>query len=337
MTTVPRLKHLSSDSAGIGFFLCVQKDVRPGRNGDYVSLVLQDATGRVAAKIFDDVERLKGEFETGEFAKAKVHANLYNERLQLIVENIRRVHPEQDRRDGFREEDCVLSSERPLDEMWSELQAWVGGITHPQLRDLLQRVTEANQERLRVWPAAQSLHHAYRGGFLEHVLKIAEVVAWLADVYGANRDVALAGAILHDIGKLRELDYSTATRYSREGRLVGHIALGVQVVREAASAVDGFPPALLTEIEHLVLSHHGCLEFGSPVVPMTVEALILSFADDLDAKVNMARQALRDDSVDGEFTAYHGRLERVFWKGAPSQRAPEVAAGPPPVTPPVAR
>ena len=321
MSNLPRIRQFTADSAGIGFFLCLQKDVRQGRNGDFVALTLQDASGRIAAKIFDEVDRLKGEFEAGEYVKVKGHANLYNERLQFIVENIRRVHAEQDRREGFREEDCVLSSARPLDEMWSELQAWIGGGTNPHLRQRLESIIRANEEKLRVWPAAQTLHHAYRGGFLEHVLKIAEVVAWLADAYGANRDVALAGAFLHDIGKLQELEYGTATCYTREGRLVGHITLGAQLVREAASAIEGFPPALLTEIQHLILSHHGCLEFGSPVVPMTVEAFILSFADDLDAKVNMARQALNDDSGDGEFTAYHNRLERVFWKG-PAFAAP---------------
>mgnify|MGYP003587223565 CR=1 FL=1 len=314
--SLPRIKQLTAESAGIGFFLCVQKDVRQGRAGDFVSLSLQDASGRIAAKIFDDVERLKGEFEAGEFVKVRARGNLYNERLQLIVENIRRVHPEQDRLDGFREEDCVLSSVRPVEEMWAELQEVVRGVGDPWIRQLLERIVCANEERLRVWPAAQTLHHAYRGGFLEHVLKIAEVASWLAGVYAANRDVALAGALLHDIGKLYELDYGLATSYSREGRLVGHIAIGVRLVREAASAIDGFPPALLTELEHLILSHHGCLEFGSPVVPMTIEAFILSFADDLDAKINMARQALGDESSDSEFTAYHGRLERVLWRGA---------------------
>jgi 3'-5' exoribonuclease len=316
MATLPRIKQLTAESSGVGFFLCVQKDVRQGRAGDFVSLALQDATGRIAAKIFDDVERLKGEFDAGEFVKVRARGNLYNDRLQLIVENIRRVHPDQDRKDGFREEDCVLSAARPLDEMWAELQAVVRGVSDGWIRALLEKIACENEERLRVWPAAQTLHHAYRGGFLEHVLKIAEVVSSLAALYGANRDVAVAGALLHDIGKLYELDYGPATSYSREGRLVGHIAVGVRLVREAASAIDGFPPALLTELEHLVLSHHGCLEFGSPVVPMTIEAFILSFADDLDAKINMARQALGDDTSDGEFTAWHGRLERVLWRGA---------------------
>ena len=312
---LPPIRQLTPDSAGVGFFVCTQKDVRPGRNGEFLSLMLQDATGRIVARVFDDVDRLKSEFEAGEFVKVRARANVYNDRLQLIVENIRRVHPEQDRSEGFREEDCVIASARPVDEMWAELQGRIAGVTNPFVKQLLETIVAANEAKLRIWPAAQTLHHAYRAGFLEHVLSMANVGEKVANAYGANADLLLAGAILHDIGKLQELDYEMATSYSREGRLLGHIMLGSALVRDAALAIEGFPPLLLSEIEHLILSHHGCQEYGSPVVPMTVEAFILSFIDDLDAKINMVRQAIRDDTGDGEFTAYHSRLERVFWKG----------------------
>jgi len=315
---LPPLRELTPDSSGVGFFVCTQKEVRPGRNGEFLSLSLQDSTGRVVARVFDDVERLKSEFEAGEFVKVKARANLYNDRLQLIVENIRRVHPEQDRKDGFREEDCVIASARPLEEMWSELQGRIGRVGNTHIRQLLEKIVCANEVKLRVWPAAQTLHHAYRAGFLEHVLQMAAVGEKLAEAYRANGDVLLAGVLLHDIGKLQELDYDLATSYSREGRLLGHIMLGSALVRDAAATIEGFPPLLLAEIQHLVLSHHGCLEYGSPVTPMTVEAFILSFVDDLDAKINMVRQAIRDDAGSGEFTGYHTRLERVLWKGAKS-------------------
>jgi 3'-5' exoribonuclease len=312
---LPAIRSLTAESAGVGFFLCTQKDARPGRNGEFLLLTLQDASGRIGARVFDDVERLKREFEAGEFVKVKARANVYNERLQLIVENIRRVQFDQDRAEGFREEDCVMSSARPIDQMWAELQERVAGVGNPFIKKLLEAVVAAHEAKLRVWPAAQSVHHAYRAGFLEHVLQMAAVGEMLAKAYDADRDLVLAGALLHDIGKLQELDYELATRYSREGRLLGHITLGSAVVGQAAMAIEGFPPVLLTEIQHLILSHHGRLEFGSPVTPMTVEAFILSFTDDLDAKINMVRQAIRDDPADGEFTAFHSKLERVLWKG----------------------
>jgi len=312
---LPPLRQLTPDSSGVGFCLCVQKEVRAGRNGEYISLLLQDATAKVSAKVFDEVDRLKAEFEAGEFVKIRARANVYNDRMQLIVENIRRVHAEQDRNDGFREEDCILSAPRPAGEMWEELRARVARVEETFLRQILERIVCANEAKLRTWPAAQTLHHAYRAGFLEHIVKIAEVGDYLARAYRANADMVFAGAVLHDIGKLQELDYGFSASYSREGRLIGHIALGAAVLRETAAAIDGFPPLLLTQLEHLVLSHHGCLEFGSPILPQTVEAFIVSFADDLDAKVNMVHHAIQDDAGDGEFTGYHSRLERVLWKG----------------------
>lgn len=313
---LPPVRQLTPDSSGLGFFICTQKDVRPGRNGEFLSLMLQDATGRIAGRVFDDVERLKGEFDAGEFVKVRARANLYNDRIQLIVENIRRVLPEQDRKDGFREEDCVISSVRPVDEMWAELQGRIANVASPFIKQLLEKIVYENEAKLRLWPAAQTLHHAYRAGFLEHVLQMAAVGEMLAKAYNADADIILAGALLHDIGKLQELDYEVATSYSRAGRLLGHITLGSTLVRDVALTIDAFPPLLLSEIQHMILSHHGCLEYGSPVTPMTVEAFILSFIDDMDAKINMVRQAIRDDTGDGEFTGYHSRLERVFWKGA---------------------
>jgi 3'-5' exoribonuclease len=306
---------MTDDSAGTGFFYCAQKEVRVGKNGEFISLLLQDATGRIAAKVFEGVDRLRSEFDAGEFVKVRARANRYNDALQLIVENIRRVNRDQDGAAGFREEACVPSSPRPAGEMWAELEALLGRVKDPSIGALLARVVARFESRLRIWPAAQTIHHAYRGGFLEHILKIAEVVTALARAYGANEDLAVAGAILHDIGKLEELDYDVAASYSSQGRLVGHIMLGVVIVRDEARQIEGFPQALQNQIEHLIVSHHGSREFGSPIEPMMVEAFILAMADNLDATINQVRQAVEDDTGDSEFTTYHKRLGRVLWKG----------------------
>lgn len=318
MTTpgrLPFIRTLAPDLNGWGFYLCTQKDVRQGRTGDlFISLTLQDKTGLVKGRVFNDASRLRDEFDNGDFVKVQGRTDLYNGRVQVIVERIRRINPDQDRLQGFREEDCVLCAPRPADEMWSDLEALVAHVQDPFVRELLQRIIAEHGGKLRIWPAAQTVHHAYRSGFLEHILGVARSALTLGTAYGANKDLLTAGALLHDIGKLEELNFDRSTSYSREGNLVGHVTLGVIIVRRAMSAIPDFPDVLRAQIEHMVVSHHGHKEFGAPVEPMTIEAMILSAADDLDAKINQVRSALQEDG-DGEFTAYHQRLGRVLWKG----------------------
>ena len=313
MARLPRIAELTGSSSGTGFFLCARKERRNGRGGAFLARVLQDVSGEIAGKVFQDVDAADAQFDVGEFVAVQGHGNLYQQRLELVLDKIRRVIPDDATR-GFREEDCIPSSPRNVDEMWQELTDRLAGVDDPKLRDLLTRIVTQNAERLRLWPAARQVHHAYRSGLLEHVLKIMEIATMLAEKYGARRDLLIAGALLHDIGKLRELNYNVAIDYSVEGNLVGHIVIGVGMLRDAISATPDFPPALAVELEHLILSHHGARELGSPVVPMTVEALILAAADDLDATIHQARRHLADDDTDGPFTTYHRHLERVLYK-----------------------
>ncbi len=314
MTRLPRIADLDAACTGWGFFLCARKEIRAGRGGDFLSVLLQDNSGQVAAKVFQDVEALRGEFDAGEFVKVLGRGNVYNQRLELVLEKIRRVH-DRDRADGFREEDCIPCAPRPIEEMWHELNDLVAReARNPWVCQLLQRALSKYGDRLQIWPAAQMVHHAYRGGLLEHVLKMAEVAVSLARQYGADSDVMLAGALLHDIGKLEELEYDCVTQYSAAGNLLGHITLGAQLVSRLASEIEGFPQPLLIQIEHLVLSHHGSKEFGSPVEPMTVEAFILAAVDDLDAKIHQVRRHVAEDEGEGVFTGYHPRLRRVLFK-----------------------
>lgn len=314
MTQLPKIAELVGASNGWGYFLCARKELRSGKSGNYLALVLQDISGEIKAKVFQDVDQLKDEFDAGEFVKIQARGNLFNQRLELVIDKIRRVHAQRDALEGFREEDCIPCAPRPLDEMWQELEAHVARVSSPPVRELLTRIITRESDRLRIWPAAQAVHHAYRGGLLEHVLKILDSVIFLADAYGANRDVLVAGAILHDIGKLEELSYGVTTEYSVQGNLIGHITIGAGMVRDVAREIPDFPPDLLLQIEHLILSHHGQRAMGSPVEPMTVEAFILSAVDDLDARIHQVRKHIEADDTDGPFTAYHRRLERVLYK-----------------------
>ena len=314
---LPKLSALAVEDSGWGYFLCTYKEVRTGRSGgEFLFLSLQDATAQVVAKVMTDAERYKSEFEAGEYVRVEGRGSLYNGQVQLVLSTIRRVNPDQDRQQGFREEECILSAPRPIDDMWAELQAHLSGVKNNHIRVLLNRIVADNEAQLRVWPAAQQIHHAYRGGFLEHISKMAEVGILIARAYGADEDLVLAGVILHDIGKLQELAYEGgAGSYTRDGNLVGHIALGMMMVREAANGISGFPLELRSQIEHLVASHHGVREYGSPVEPKTIEAFILASVDELDAKLNQVRRAIAEDPSDDEFTAWNKRLGRVLYKG----------------------
>ncbi len=315
MATLPRIADIGAASSGWGFFLCSRKELRSGKSGVYLALELQDTSGDIKAKVFQDVELLKDEFDAGEFVKVQGRGNVFNQKLELVLERIRRVDALRDALDGFREEDCIPCAPVPIDDMWRRLQQHIAGVESPFIRELLERIATTHGDKLRIWPAAQAVHHAYRGGLLEHVLKIIDGVSYLATSYEANRDLLIAGAVLHDIGKLQELSYGVTTDYSVEGNLLGHITMGVLLVRETAAGISGFPPELRTRIEHLILSHHGNKSLGSPVEPMTVEAFILAAVDDLDAKIHQVRKHIDADEGSGPFTAYHRRLERVLFKG----------------------
>lgn len=315
MSRFPRIADLSPESEGWGFFLCSRREIRAGRGGDFMILTLQDASGQITGKVLDEAARFTPEFDAGEFVRLEGRTGLYQGALQIVVSHIRRVSPDQDRQQGFREEDCLLSAPRPIEEMWRELVAHIAAVQDSHLRVLLHRIVADHEAALREWPAALTVHHAYRSGFLEHIVRMADVGRYLARAYDANEDLVLAGVVLHDIGKLQELAYeSGTTAYTHEGNLIGHIGLGLILVRETAQSVAGFPSDLRTQLEHLVLSHHGSKEHGSPVEPKTIEAFILAAVDDLDAKLNQVQRAIREDATDDDFTAWHRRLGRVLYK-----------------------
>jgi 3'-5' exoribonuclease len=316
MNRLPRIADLALDTEGWGYFLCTYKELRPIRAGELLLFGLQDASGQISGKVFDDIERFKDEFEPGEFVRVEGRVASFQGQPQLVVSHIRRVNPPQDRLQGFREDECVLSAPRSIEEMWAELTAHLESVRNPHLKVLLNRIVSDHAAELREWPAAQQIHHAYRGGLLEHKLKMAEGARFLARAYDADEDLVLTGVLLHDIGKLQELRYEPGgATYTRDGNLVGHIALGVLLVREATNGISGFPDDLRAHVEHLIVSHHGRREHGSPVEPKTIEAFILAAVDELDTRIHQVRRAIREDQGSEEFTTWHKRLGRVLYKG----------------------
>jgi 3'-5' exoribonuclease len=308
----PYIGNLPPNEVVTGQFLVLSKEIRYKRTGEpYLTMHLADRTGEMEAKMWDNVPEVMETFDRDDFVKVKGLLQLYQHRSQFTVHKLRRLEErEVDLADYF---PC---SERDAEEMFGELRGIIAGIGNPHLRELLERVF--GDARLahayKLAPAAKNIHHACRGGLLEHVLSLCALCRMMAAHYpNIDLDLLLAGAILHDIGKLDELSYARSFGYSADGQLLGHIVIGLRMVGTAVEQIPEFPPKLRTLVEHMIISHHGELEFGSPKVPIFPEALLLHHLDNLDSKMDAMRNALkREPLMEGEFTGWVGSLERIL-------------------------
>ncbi len=295
-------------------FLVNAKEVRQKKTGEpFLSLTLGDKTGDIEAKMWDNVSDVVDSFAPGDFIKVKGVMSLYNSRPQFTIHTL-------DRLEDFEVamSDFFATSSRDPQEMFQELQGIITGLGNPHLRALLEAffADEDLRDRYLRAPAAKQIHHAFLGGLIEHVLSLCHLCKLVAPHYPmVDLDLLLTGAILHDIGKVEELTYDRGLGYSTTGQLLGHIAIGVRYLHQKLRLFPDFPQPLAVLVEHLILSHHGKLEFGSPKVPMTAEALLLHYLDDMDSKMETMRAQLeRDDKTDSMFTAYNYALERTALK-----------------------
>jgi 3'-5' exoribonuclease len=318
------IRDLKPDQTITEYFLVQAKEVRSKRSGEpYLSLMLADRSGQVDAKMWDNVAEVMDTIDRDDFVKLKGVVQVHHNRLQVVIHKLRRA--------GDREveaRDFFPCSERNLDEMVAELHGVIALVQNPHLSALLRLVFEDTDlmARFRIAPAAKSVHHAFIGGLIEHVLSLCGLCRMVAANYrDIDLDLLLTGALLHDIGKTRELDFNRSIGYTNEGQLLGHIAIGLNLVEDKLRALPTFPRDLRTLIEHMILSHHGSLEFGSPKVPSFPEALLLHHLDNLDSKMECMRAAVaRDACIEGCWTAYNPALERVVLKKAVFQGSNEV-------------
>jgi 3'-5' exoribonuclease len=317
-----------------GYALLTKKELRQDRNGkSYLDMELADASGSIVAKIWADSPALHGQFDQHRFIAFRGTVKSYRDQLQLTIDDCREA-TEDDRRLGFDEALLVPSTHEDIDDLWMRLRTLMeSAVERPILRRLAAETLAAYGAELRQHPAAKSMHHAYRGGLLEHVVSMAELAMAVCGHYrDLDRDLVLLGVLFHDLGKLQELGAMPANDYTLEGRLIGHVVLGRDLLRERCAAIPDFPDDLRLLLEHLVLSHQGKKEFSSPVEPMTTEAVALHFIDDLDAKLNQLRIA-RESSPG---MLYHRGLARYVYLPAPDRESPATAAelGEPPELPP---
>lgn len=327
----PFVRDLKPNETITGVFLVQSKEVRQKKTGEpYLSLQLSDRTGDLDAKMWDNVAEAMDTFERDDFVKVRGLYQLYNGRPQFTVHKIRSV---EDSEVEFA--DFFPASERDAEEMWAELQGIVARTSNPHLRALLEAFLDDPElaTAYKIAPAAKSIHHAFRGGLLEHVLSVSALGRLVAGHYKMiDQDLLTTGIILHDIGKIRELSYGRGTSYTAEGQLVGHIAIAVRMLSEKLRNLPEFPEELRNLVEHLILSHHGKLEFGSPKTPIFPEALVLHYLDDMDSKMeNMRALIEKDAQTGGLFTPYSQSLERVVLRKQlyldPQARPPATASG----------
>jgi 3'-5' exoribonuclease len=312
----PYVKEVEANQVISTFFLVQNKEIRQKKSGEpYLSLSLGDRTGELDAKMWDNVVEVMETFDRDDFVKVKGIIQVFHNRPQLTIHKMRRVG---DHEVEFA--DYFPASERHPDEMLAELREIAAGMKNAHLRGLVLALIDDPEiaQRYKIAPAAKQIHHAYLGGLIEHVLSLCGMARLAASHYrGIDLELLLTGVILHDIGKIYELSYTRGFSYTTEGQLLGHISIGMRLVADKLSQMPDFPPRLRTLVEHMILSHHGHLEYGSPKVPQFPEAMLLHYLDDLDAKMESMRVLVdRDRQVEGLFTAYNASMERSILKKA---------------------
>jgi len=295
-------------------FLVQSRELRTTKNGSlYIQAQLADRTGMIEGRMWDASASFFESLGNDAFLRVKGRTEIYQNRIQLIIKNISKTDQE-----DIRLEDYLPGTEKDVNEMFSELKQIAGSIKQPHLQKLLNLFFSDNDfcKNFCSAPAAVQYHHAFLGGVLEHTLSVAKLGVKIAPLYPTlNRDLLICGIILHDIGKISELCYEKNFHYSDEGQLIGHLISGVLMVEEKVKQIDGFPKTLLDLLRHMILSHHGEYEWGSPKLPMTVEAIALHYLDNIDAKIHAFNKAIAGDKDSSDnWTGYNKMFERKLFK-----------------------
>jgi 3'-5' exoribonuclease len=302
---------LNSEQSITTFFLVHEKEIRNTREGKpYLRLELGDRSGTIEARMWDQFDVAAKDISRDDFVKVNARVEIYRNRPQLALLQLRLAKPEE-----VDLADFLAHTKEDVNKLYAQLLEFAGSIGNPWLKKLVAGIISdpgiaAKYKRA---PAAKVMHHAYLGGLLEHVISLCGLAKQIAAHYPElDVDLLLTAAILHDVGKLEELCFERAIGYTVEGQLLGHIMMEFETVSKAMDAIEGFPANLKTVVQHLLISHHGQYEFGSPKLPMIREAMAFHYMDDLDSKLAAARAALALDSGEPEWSAYSGALSRKF-------------------------
>jgi 3'-5' exoribonuclease len=307
------VSDLGAEQTITTYFLVNEKEIRNSRAGKaYLRLDLGDRSGTIEAVMWDQFEASAKDVSRGDVVKVNARVESYRNKLQLTLQQLRLAKPEE-----VELADYFPHTKEDVGKLWAQLLEFANSIENPWLKKLVNGIITDPQiaARYKRAPAAKVMHHAYLGGLLEHVIGLCGLAKQVAAHYPElNADLLLTIAILHDVGKLDELCYDRAIGYTTEGQLLGHIVMELETVSKAMDAIEGFPANLKTVVQHLLISHHGQYEFGSPKLPMIREAMVFHYLDDMDSKMAAVRAALATESGDEEWSAYSAALGRKFLK-----------------------
>ncbi len=297
-------------------FVVVAKQIKPKKTGEpYLALTLGDRSGQLEAKMWDNVDEVLNVFEQDDFLKIKGLVNKYKNRFQLTIHKLRKLGESE-----IEFSDYLPKTTKNIDELWQTLTEFVASFQNPHLKSLLQSFMSdpVIAAAYRIAPAAKTLHHAYIGGLLDHVVSLFRSCDLIVRNYPqVNRDLLLSGAFLHDIGKIHELAYNRSFSYTTRGQLLGHMIIELEMLQAKLALFPDFPAELKTLLEHLIISHHGEYEFGSPKLPMFPEALLLHYMDDLDSKMEAMRATFeREADLESPWTSYNPSLGRPLLDSA---------------------
>jgi len=312
----PFLRQLAPDERFIGFYLLRRMQLEPFRDaarGYFLTLILGDRSGQMLARVWENAEELYHQLTQGDVVKVDGEVETYLERTQIRVLRVRMAS-----RGEYDIRDMLPASQRSPEEMQAELQFFIEEISDQHLAALVNSIySDDHFYRLFIQaPAARRIHHAYIHGLLEHTLELLKMANTLLEIYPqVNADLLVAGILLHDVGKVREFSWELDIDYTTEGRLLGHVVMGDEIVSQAIAAIPDFPAELALSLRHMLLAHHGRYEWGSPRRPKTLEAIVLHHLENLSAQVNRFKLLLENRPAGQEWTEYDRLLGRQLYAG----------------------
>ena len=314
-----RIADIEPNQDVVGTFAVEEKQLRTAKNGKpFLTLKLRDKTGTITTRLWENAEETAQRLAGHRVVRIQGRSELFRNELQVHLHTVQPV-----RETDLNPSDFLPVCPKDIHTLWQELRALLQGLTKKPHQTLVQFFLDDEDlmKRFGTAPGAKSVHHAYLGGLLEHTLAVMRLTTLIADQYPAlDREVLLLGAFLHDMGKVQEYTYDLVIDHSDVGRLVGHMVLGVEILNAKLAVSKDFPAETAMVLKHLILSHHGEIEFGAVQKPMTREALALHLADDLDARMNSVNEILsKNDDPESAWTAYQQLYGRYFYKGPPNE------------------